>query len=61
MKARKKKKLLKEAWLNMARKLPAVLLTEEAQEAWAVENCNKRIDEIRQRKRHKKERYYDWK
>ena len=45
----------------MARKLPAVLPTEEEREAWAVENCNKRIDELRQRKRHKKERYYDWK
>lgn len=51
MKARKKKKLLKEAWLNFARRLPACLPTEKEQKAWAVKYCNIRIDEHRRKSR----------
>lgn len=54
MKARKKKKLLKEAWIRFAAKLPAVMPTKEEQKAWAVENVNRRIDEHRRKNRKRK-------
>jgi hypothetical protein len=56
IKARKKKKLLMEAWMRLARKLPACFPTAEDQKAWAVENCNRRIDDHRQKKRHRERR-----
>jgi len=56
MKARKKKKLLKEAWIRFAAKLPAVMPTKEEQKAWAVENVNRRIDEHRRKRRKRRHR-----